>query len=97
MKAEIAIYRQDDCLNIVLLEDGQAVEWFTSTDETTVRCQDIILGKITQVSAALASVFIDIGASHDAILPLSEAPPKVKAGQPLIVQIHRLTPENKGH
>lgn len=97
MKAEIAIYRQNDCLNIVLLEDGQAVEWFFNNDETTIRCQDIILGKVTQVSAALASVFVDIGDSHDAILPLTDAPAKVKAGQPLIVQIRRLTGDSKGH
>ena len=97
MKAEIAIYRQDNCLNIVLLEDGQAVEWLCDADKTTIRRQDIILGKVTQVSAALASVFIDIGDSHDAILPLTEAPAKVKAGQQLIVQIRRLTADSKGH
>lgn len=97
MKTEVAIYKQDDCLCCVLIEDGQAVEWLSDDGMKTFRRQDIILGKVTQVSQALASAFIDIGDNHDAILPLGKAPAAIKAGQPLIVQILRLTAESKGH
>lgn len=97
MKTEVAIYPMGSGICCVLLEDGQAVEWLDSSDLTTYRRQDIYIGKVTQVSQALASVFIDIGDDHDAILPGREAPANVKAGQSIIVQIRRLTPDSKGH
>lgn len=107
MNAELVIYPQDDQLCCVLTEDGQPVEWLVDTDlqtsglmtsgPQTLHRQDILLGRVRQVTPALSCVFVDIGLPHDAMLPLADAPVGIKAGQSIIVQIHRLTNADKGH
>ena len=97
MNAELAIYPQEGRLCCVLTEDGQPVEWLAEDNLQTLHRQDILLGRVRQVTPALACVFIDIGLPHDAMLPLAEAPATIKAGQSIIVQIRRETTADKGH
>ncbi len=96
MNVELVIYPQGDGLCCVLLEDGRPVEMMTEDGALSSRRQDILLGQVRQVMPALASVFVDIGDEHDAMLPLGEAPANVKAGQPIIVQVRRETAASKG-
>lgn len=81
----------------VLLEEGRPVELMVDTQLQMLHRQDILLGQVRQVVPALSCAFIDIGEPHDAMLPLSQAPLDIKAGQPLMVQIRRETDPGKGH
>jgi Ribonuclease G/E len=96
MKAEIAIYPENDSTCCVRLEDGRPVERLLACPERLNR-QDILLGLVRKVQTALDAVFIDIGSDHDGMLPLSEAGPDAKPGQRVLVQIKRLRPAGKGH
>jgi len=94
---ELAVYRRRDMLFCVLLEDGQPAEVVLAAPGQTFFRQNLYLGKVRQVTPALNGAFIDIGDSHDALLPLNEAPPGIKAGQTLCVQLRKLTAPGKGH
>lgn len=97
METEIAIYRQAGTVCLVLLEDGKPSEVLSDDQLKPLRRQDIVLGRVRQVVPALNCAFIDIGEPHDAMLPLAEAPDGIKAGQPLLAQIHRVCGPAKGH
>lgn len=97
METEIAIYRQAGAVCLVLLEDGKPAEVLADDPLKPLRRQDIVLGRVRQVVPALDCAFIDIGEPHDAMLPLAEAPDGIKAGQPLLAQIHRICSPAKGH
>ena len=97
MNTELAIWQQDGEIRCVLLDDGRPVEYLTGNSQSSPRRQDILLGKVSQVMPALACVFIDIGDTHDAMLPMGEAPVNVKPGQPIMVQVRRETGDGKGH
>ncbi|NLM76815.1 MAG: hypothetical protein GX173_01835 [Ruminococcaceae bacterium] len=102
---ELVVYHSSQALYCVLMEGDQAVEVMqqelpVSNPASAAAClnrHDLMLGKVRQVLPALNCAFIDIGDDHDALLPLSEAPPEVRGGQTLMVQIRKRTPTHKGH
>lgn len=109
IKREILIYDEavDDCRRIrcVLLENSKPVELLEqrldNTDDAADKAftwfeQDIILARISRVVPSLSSAFVDIGQQSEGMLPLRLAPPGVKAGQLIVVQVLRLTQEGKG-
>ncbi len=97
--SDILIYRDSATLvQAVLLEDGQAVEWIRPLRPGAAVRQDIVLGRVEAIEPALNCAFVAIGQPENGLLPLKEAPTGIKAGQPVIVQIRRLTtPPDKGH
>jgi ribonuclease G len=97
MNAELDILSLNGLVSCVLLEDGCPAELLVDDGRTSPRRQDILLGLVRQVVPSLSCVFVDIGDSHDALLPIREAPADVKAGQPLMVQVRRETAAGKGH
>lgn len=96
---EMIAFRQDGFSFFVLLEDGKAAEVLSQKEQTKpiLNQKDLVLGRVRRVLPALGGVFIDVGEEHDALLPFCEAPPNVKEGRPLIVQVRRQMPEHKGH
>lgn len=94
---ELAVYRRQEKLFCVLLEAGRPAEVVAALPGQTFFRQNLYLGKVRQVTPALNGAFIDIGDSHDALLPLGEAPLGIKAGQTLCVQLRKLTAPGKGH
>lgn len=96
---DILIYRDSaDLVQAVLLENGLAMEWIRPQRPGSAVRQDIILGRVDSIEPALNGAFIAIGQPENGLLPLKEAPSGLKAGQPVIVQIRRLTqPPEKGH
>lgn len=95
MNSELVIYHDQTQLCCVLLEQGRPADLLRGNPNTPHR-QDIYLGKVTRVTPALDCAFVDIGDSHDAMLNLSEAPADIKTGQPIVIQVRRVTDEGKG-
>lgn len=94
---ELIVFRQQDAVCCVLTESGKPAEVIRSTAEQVLHRQDIVLGVVRQVLPALSGAFIDIGEDHDALLPIAEASPGIKAGQRVIVQIRKENANGKGH
>lgn len=97
VKSELVCYDQDASVRCILLEDDRPAECIVGPSDGQLRRQDILLGQVRQVVPALNGAFIDIGTDHDALLPLAEAPPGIKAGQSIVVQIKRISSAGKGH
>ncbi|MDW7658624.1 MAG: ribonuclease E/G [Bacillota bacterium] len=96
-QTELIVYRQQDVVCCVLTEKGKPVEVIRATAEQVLHRQDIVLGMVRQILPALSCAFIDIGDDHDALLPIAEASPDIKAGQRIIVQVRKETAPGKGH
>lgn len=94
---ELAVYSQGDLVYFVLLEDDKPVELIIDQPGKDIHRQDIYLGLVRKVVPALACAFVDIGTVHDALLPIAQAPPDIKTGRPLIVQIMKEAAAGKGH
>ncbi len=94
---QVACFKAGQVTRCVLLEAGRPLEQLTGGDKQSFDRQDVILGQVKRLVPALGAAFVAIGADHDAWLPLDQAPPGIKAGQPLIVQVRKLTPPGKGH
>lgn len=91
LRSDILLYRNSQNQpQAVLLQAGQAVEWFAPLPESDVAVKDIYLGQIASVDRGLQRVFVDIGWTENGFLPLKEVQNQAKEGQPLVVQIRRL-------
>ena len=97
--SDILIYRDEDAqVQAVLLEAGQAVEWIRPFRAGSALRQDIIQGRVESIDPALSCAFIAIGQNENGMLPLKETSAALKVGQPIVVQIRRLTESSeKGH
>jgi ribonuclease G len=92
----------------VLFEDGQPVEWLGraendnaadgshSTGQSVWFEQDIVLAVVSRIVPALDCAFISLNQDSEGMLPLKLAPPGIRPGQRIIVQIKRLTAAGKG-
>lgn len=93
---EMAVYREDDTVYYVLLEEGEPAEWMAEPPGLILHRLDIFLGQVRQVVPALSCAFVKIDDGHDAMLPLAEAPAEIKPGNTVIVQVRREAPAGKG-
>jgi Ribonuclease G/E len=100
MDTELAIYKKDGDMCIVLLEDGHPVEFIQDDQQSRLHRMDIFLGQIRQIVPALNCAFVDIGIGRDGMLTMDETGAFVKPGQRMIVQVKKLAPDGqaaKGH
>lgn len=101
VRLDILIYPDPDHpsgdAQAVLLENGSPVEWLRPPAPGAVLRQDILLGRVARIEPGLQAAFVEIGQPLAGLLPLKKAPPGLKPGQPIIVQIRRLAAAGKGH
>jgi Ribonuclease G/E len=80
----------------ILLEEGRAVEWLRHTDPGLAVRQDIVLGRVESIAPALQAAFVSIGLAENGLLRLKDAPPGIRPGQPIVVQIRRMAAPGSG-
>ena len=80
----------------VLLEEGRPVEWLRQPEQDSAVRQDIVLGRVLSIAPALQAAFVSVGLPENGLLRLKDAPPGIKPGQPIVVQIRRLAAFGSG-
>ncbi|NLN45132.1 MAG: hypothetical protein GX153_01000 [Clostridiaceae bacterium] len=74
----------------ILLLDGRPAEWIFPAERAV---NDVFLGVCGRIHTGMSSVFVDIGADHEALLPLSRTTQIPTSGSRLPVQIRRVPRE----
>ncbi|NLC84761.1 MAG: hypothetical protein GX749_06785 [Ruminococcaceae bacterium] len=76
--------------NIIVLEDGQAVEYVPDWQNADLYKHDLLLGVVTRHVPHLGGVFVDIGLDHDGLLHLKNEDPVPSIGSRVIITIKRV-------
>ncbi len=66
-------------VNIVLLEDGQLVEYHKEQKNNSISVGDVYFGRIKKMLPGLNSAFVDIGCRKDAFLHYLDLGPQIKS------------------
>ncbi len=66
-------------VNIVLLEDGQLVEFHKEQKNNNISVGDVYLGRVKKILPGLNSAFVDIGCRKDAFLHYLDLGPQIQS------------------
>ena len=93
---EIIIQKIDDVVLIVVLENGNIVEFYEDDLKVTSKMGNIYLGKIKDILRKNNTIFVDYGEEKAGFLQLEEIPQDYEVGEKIIVQVKRDEIEQKG-
>jgi ribonuclease G len=85
----IASPDNEETARIIVLEDGQAVEYVPEWRNVDLHKHDLLLGVVTRHVPHLGGVFVDIGQGHDGLLRLKSEDPLPSIGSRIIITIKR--------
>lgn len=76
---ELIINKNEDLENIILLQNGKIIEYYTSTEEDRKRRLEgnIYVGKVGDIIDGMQSAFVDFGGSKKGFIHLKDAMPQV--------------------
>lgn len=96
LSSDLLLWQDPTGPRALLTENGQPVEQMTAASPDMPAVGDIWIGRVSRIVPALSAVFIDIGDQQDGLLNRNEAPPGLREGQPILVQIRHRMPADKG-
>ena len=76
---ELIINKNEDLENIILLQNGKIIEYYTSTEEDRKRRLEgnIYVGKVGDIIDGMQAAFVDFGESKKGFIHLKDAMPQV--------------------
>ena len=76
---ELIINKNEDLENIILLQNGKIIEYYTSTEEDRKRRLEgnIYVGKVGDIIEGMQAAFVDFGGSKKGFIHLKDAMPQV--------------------
>ena len=76
---ELIINKNEDLENIILLQNGKIIEYYTSTEEDRKRRLEgnIYVGKVGDIIDGMQAAFVDFGGSKKGFIHLKDAMPQV--------------------
>ena len=76
---ELIINKNEDLENIILLQNGKIIEYYTSTEEDRKRRLEgnIYVGKVGDIIDGMQAAFVDFGDSKKGFIHLKDAMPQV--------------------
>ncbi len=78
------------------LDNGRLRDLVIHRDEIPACADNLYLGRVSGVDAALDAAFVDIGQQRPGFLPRGEAPKGLSAGDSLVVRVKREPLKDKG-
>lgn len=76
---ELIINKNEDLENIILLQNGKIIEYYTSTEEDRKRRLEgnIYVGKVGDIIDGMQAAFVDFGGSKKGFIHLKDAMPQI--------------------
>ena len=76
---ELIINKKEDLENIILLQNGKIVEYYTSTEEDKKRRLEgnIYIGRVGEIIDGMQAAFIDFGGCKKGFIHLKDAMPQI--------------------
>ncbi|MDR2656412.1 MAG: Rne/Rng family ribonuclease [Oscillospiraceae bacterium] len=71
----LLLHKSGGDIRLAIVEDGRLAEYILARESDRRLASSIYLGQVINRAPSLGAVFVDIGADHGALLPLSDQPP----------------------